>query len=150
MYIKQSDLFRGVRMDFLRKVMEFTHQESYPAEAQLFHANEPATHFFILINGRVQLSLGETGRRIHIGSQRGESFGWAALVGKEVFTASALCLEPVDLLKIDVRAFKKVLSSYLDDGFVFYRNLSEALAGRLIQCYRQMPAADDGAKSRLS
>jgi len=143
MYIKQSDLFRGVRMDFLRRVMEFTHQESYPGGTRLFHAKEPATHFFILINGRVQLSLGETGRRIYIGSQRGESFGWAALVGKDLFTASALCLEPVDLLKIDVQAFKKVLHSYLDDGFVFYRNFSEALAGRLIQCYRQMPVSGD-------
>ena len=66
MYIKQSDLFRGVRMDFLRKVMEFTHQKSYPADTRLFSAHEPATHFFILINGRVQLSLGETGRQIHI------------------------------------------------------------------------------------
>ncbi len=139
MYIKQSDLFRGVRMDFLRKVMQFTHQESHLQGTELFHASDPATHFFILINGRIQLSLGETGRRVYIGDQRGESFGWAALVGKKIYTASALCLEAVDLLKIDVSQFKKLLVSDLDDGFVFYRNLSEALARRLIYCYRQMP-----------
>ncbi len=140
MYIKQSDLFRGVRMDFLRNVMQFTQQDSHPHGTELFHASEPATHFFILINGRIQLSLGETGRRIHIGDQRGESFGWAALVGKEIYTASALCLESTDLLRIDVAQFKKLLSRDLDDGFVFYRNLSEALARRLVYCYRQIPA----------
>jgi CRP-like cAMP-binding protein len=143
MYIKQSDLFRGVRMDFLRKVMEITHQESHPEGTLLFHADDPATHFYILINGRVQLSLGETGKRIHIGSQRGESFGWACLVGKDLFTASAQCLEHTDLLKINAQAFKALLSKYLDDGFVFYKNLSEALAGRLIQSYLQMTAPDD-------
>lgn len=139
MYIKQSDLFRGVRMDFLRRVMEFTHQESHPAGTRLFRADEPATHFFIIINGRIRLTLGETGRQIHIGSQRGESFGWAALVGKRDYTASAQCAAPCDLLRIDVQAFKRLLSSYLDDGFVFYRNLSEALARRLVACYRQLP-----------
>lgn len=142
MYIKQSDLFRGVSMDFLRKVMEITHQESHPAGTPLFHADDPATHFYILINGRVQLSLGETNKRIHIGSHRGESFGWACLVGKDLFTASALCLEHTDLLKIDARAFKALLSRYLDDGFVFYKNLSEALARRLVQSYRQMTTPD--------
>ena len=142
MYIKQSDLFLGVRMDFLKKVMEVTRQESHPAGALLFDANDPATHFFILINGRVQLSLGESGKQIHIGSRRGESFGWASLVGRDLYTASALCLEYTDLLKIEVQAFKTLLSRYLDDGFVFYKNLSHALGKRLVQSYRKMPAPD--------
>ena len=143
MYIKQGDLFRGVKMDFLKKVMDVTSQESYPAGAMLFEAGDPAVDLYILINGRVELRMGEAEKQIHIGSQTGESFGWAGLVGRETFRASGRCLEKVDLLRIDVNSFKQLLDEYRDDGFIFYQNLSEALGKRLMQSYQKSLAADD-------
>jgi CRP-like cAMP-binding protein len=143
MYIKQADLFRGVKMDFLKKVMDVTLRESYPAGAVLFEDGDPAAYLFILINGRIELSMGEAEKQIHIGSQTGESFGWAGLVGRETFRASGRCLEKVDLLRIDVNRFKQLLDEYREDGFIFYQNLSEALGKRLMQSYQKNLAADD-------
>ena len=143
MYIKQADLFRGVKMDFLKKVMDMTLRESYPAEAVLFKAGDPADYLYILINGRVELCMGEAEKQIHIGSQTGESFGWAGLVGRKTFTASARCLEKVDLLRIDVDSFKQLLDEYRDDGFIFYQNLAKALGKRLMQSYQNSSATDD-------
>ena len=130
-------------MDFLKKVMDVTLRESYPAGAVLFEAGHPAAYFYILINGRVELSMGEAEKQIHIGSRTGESFGWAGLVGRETFAASGRCLDKVDLLKIDVNSFKQLLDEYRDDGFIFYQNLSEALGKRLMQSYQKNLAADD-------
>ena len=135
MYLKQADLFRGIKMDFLKKVMEVTLRESHPEGTVLFRSGDPAEHFYILINGRIELSMGDDEKQIHIGSQTGESFGWAALVGRETFTASARCLRRCDLLKVNARTFKQLLDKYRDDGFIFYQNLSAALGKRLMQSY---------------
>lgn len=135
MYLKQADLFHGMGMDFLKKVMEVTRRESFPEGTQLFRSGDPAKHLYILINGRIELSMGEDEKQVHIGSQVGESFGWAALVGREQYTASARCLTKCDLLKIDVRQFIQLLNRYQDNGFIFYQNLAAALGKRLMQSY---------------
>ncbi len=135
MYLKQADLFRGIKMDFLKKVMEVTLRESHPEGTLLFRSGEPAENFYILINGRIELSMGDDEKQVHIGSQTGESFGWAALVDREQYTASARCLRRCDLLKINVHAFRQLLDRYRDDGFIFYQNLSAALGKRLLESY---------------
>ena len=143
MYLKQADLFRGIKMDFLKKVMEVTLRESHPEGYQLFHSGDPADYLYILINGRIELSMGDDGKQVHIGSQTGESFGWAALVGREQYTASARCLRRCDLLKIDVRSFIQLLDRFRDDGFIFYQNLAAALGKRLMQSYLKRLELED-------
>jgi len=143
MYLKQSDLFRGVSMHFLTKVMEMTRRESHPGGTVLFKSADPAENFYVLIKGRIQLSTGKADSQVYIGSQTGESFGWAALVEREVYTASARCLEHTDLLTINVSEFKHLLGEYLDDGFVFYRNLSVTMGKRLVQSYRALSGSEE-------
>jgi len=143
MYLKQADLFRGIKMDFLKKVMEVTLRESHPEGTQLFRSGDPADYLYILINGRIELSMGDDEKQVHIGSQTGESFGWAALVGREQYPASARCLRRCDLLKIDVSAFLQLLDRYRDDGFIFYQNLSAALGKRLMQSYLKRLELED-------
>ena len=143
MYLKQADLFRGIKMDFLKKVMEVTLRESHPEGTRLFRSGDPADYFYILINGRIALSMGGDEKQVHIGSQTGESFGWAALVGRAQYTATARCLRRCDLLKINVSAFIQLLDRYRDDGFIFYQNFSAALGKRLMQSYLKRIERDD-------
>jgi CRP-like cAMP-binding protein len=142
MYLKQTDLFRGISMHFLTKVMAMTRRESYPEGTVLFRSADPADYFYVLIKGRVKLSTGETDKQVHIGSRTGEAFGWSALVERTSYTASARCLEPTDLLEINASDFKHLLAEYIDDGFVFYRNLSVMMGERLVKSYRALPEPD--------
>ncbi|MEE4608960.1 MAG: cyclic nucleotide-binding domain-containing protein [Desulfobacteraceae bacterium] len=142
MYIKQGDLFRGVSISFLTKAMILAQRGSCPEDAILFQRGEPAAFFFVLINGSVELSVGEADRPVHVGCRTGESFGWAALVGRDCYPATARCLSKIDFLRIRVDDFKALLNHHLEDALVFYRNLSAALSGRLMQRYLgELPAA---------
>ena len=143
MYLKQADLFRGIKMDFLKKVMEVTLRKSHPEGTLLFRSGDPAEYFYILINGRIELSMGDDEKQIHIGSQTGEAFGWAVLVDRETFTASARCLRRCDLLQVNAYAFKQLLDKYREDGFIFYQNLSAALGKRLMQSHLKTIELDD-------
>ena len=65
----------------------------------LFHENDEARHFYILLNGHVKLSVGgEGGQVVYDVGQNGEAFGWSSLIGREVYSASAECVQPTKLL----------------------------------------------------
>ena len=141
MYIKQADLFRGVSMDFLKKVMQATRRESHPANTQLFASGDPASWFYVLINGRVELRSDPSDNQVFIGCNTGETFGCANLFGMDAYQVTARCLTPTDLLKIDVVQHKRLLNRYITDGFVFYRNLTQILGKRLLHSYhRDVPS----------
>lgn len=149
MYIKQGDLFRGVSISFLTKAMILAQRGSCSEGGILFHRGEPAVFFFVLINGSVELSVGEADRPVHIGDRTGESFGWAALMGRDSYPATARCLTRIDYLRIRVDDFKALLNDRLEDALIFYQNLSRALSGRLMQSYLgEPPAAEKAAAPR--
>lgn len=139
MYIKQGDLFQGLSMDFLKLVMAETRREHHPEGAVLFKERDPAVCLYVIIQGRIECRVEDMGKQIHVGSDVGESFGWARLVGRDQYTATAKCLTPSDVLKIDVEVLQRLLDTYLEDGYVFYKNLACILGRRLAACQLGAP-----------
>ena len=135
MYLRQANLFNGVSMSFIQKVMDIAVSESLPDDAVIFHAGDTALHFFILINGRVKLTSGEKMKKVFIGHRAGEFFGWSGLTGRDTYSAAAKCLEPTNFLKINCNEFRTLLNSDVSCGQIFYRNLASVLGSRLIEVY---------------
>jgi len=136
MYIKQADLFNGVSIHFIKKVMDIAVQEFHDTGEVLFHHGDPSSHFYILVKGKVKLSTGRAWQKVYIGTHTGDFFGWSSLVGRSEYTASAECLEPTDLLRINKSRFLIILNDDLTNGFLFYKNLATALGDRLINSYQ--------------
>jgi CRP-like cAMP-binding protein len=136
MYIKQSDLFLGLNHHFVKEIMAIAQKESHAESQFVFRLGEPADHFYILINGQVQLSLGDSGQVVYTSSNVGETFGWSSLIGRDSYSASALCLQPTDLLKIERHKLQNLLEKDTDSGYLFFKQLAEALGNRLLQLYQ--------------
>ena len=146
MFLKQADLFLGIGHQFLQKAMMLSQKEAYDEGAYLFHEGDPAAHFYILIDGAVQLQIKDNQHVVHIGRQVGETFGWSALLGDRRYTASALCIQSSYLLKFETAAFAELLTKHPDSQTIFFRQLAAALGNRLLQCYRilsQTPTGSD-------
>ena len=79
MYLKQKDIFRAMNTSFVKKIMNVSTTESYEQGSLLFQQGDPANQFYILLNGRIKLVLGETGQTVFIVSHAGEAFGWYSL-----------------------------------------------------------------------
>ena len=60
-----------------------------------------ARHFYVLLNGRVKLSLGEAGPIAYMARQLREIIGWYGLIGRDSYSASAECLEETNVLKFN-------------------------------------------------
>ncbi|MGD8523149.1 MAG: cyclic nucleotide-binding domain-containing protein [Desulfobacterales bacterium] len=137
MYLKQSDLFTGLGHNFLKETMAIAEKVSLAKGEFVFREAEPANHFFILIQGRITLLLGESGTKVYTSSGAGEIFGCSSLIGMDTYFLSAKCEEPSVLLSIDQANMHKILSENVENGFIFFKRLAAALGSRLMQMYRQ-------------
>ena len=135
MLIDQTDLARGMSWEFTNEVYDITSTESFAEGDFLFREGDKAKYFYVLLEGRVRLSMGEAGRMVYIVDRPGETFGWSSLVGRGVYSASAQCVQASKFFRIDREEFEKILEKRLADGMTFFRRLAGILGERLINIY---------------
>lgn len=138
MLIKQGELFWGLSHEFVKKVMANVEKESFDKGHFIFSESEPAIYFYTLIKGRVKLRVGKDRISVFTVNHAGESFGWSSLVARDVYSASAECMEPTTVTKVDREVFGEILSEYSNDGLVFMKRLAALLGQRLLWSYEMM------------
>jgi CRP/FNR family cyclic AMP-dependent transcriptional regulator len=143
MYIKQSALFTGTSMDFVKKFMDICELSSHKKGEVLFRENDPADFFFILLNGHVKLSVGEPQQVVYNAARNGEAFGWSSLIGGDVYSASAECLEPTKLLKTASVELSRILEADTENGIIFFKRLAASLGMRLLEMYKVINQKSD-------
>jgi CRP-like cAMP-binding protein len=138
MYIRQTDLFWGLNQNVVTRVMGIAQRESFAEGEVLFRSEDAARHLFILAQGEVKIVLGESGAHVYTGNRVGEAFGWGSLIDRPNYGGDAICTTPVVVLKLDRDRLLKLLDEDSHSGYLFYKHLSRALGGRLIQAYRRL------------
>jgi CRP-like cAMP-binding protein len=135
MYIKMSDFFMGMGKQFTIEVLDIAEKLFHNEGEILFHEGHPAKHFFVLLKGRVKLSLGETGPVVYMVRRPGEIIGWSGLIGRDTYSASGECMEETNLLKFDRDIFLKILKKYPRNEALLFKRLAEMLGNRLLELY---------------
>jgi CRP-like cAMP-binding protein len=135
MYLKQGDLFWDMTKDFVKSAMDASEKIKQTSGQDLFREGDVADHFYILLTGRMKLSVGETGRVVYIARHAGEIIGWSSLIGRSDYSATAVCTEDSSLLKFESRHFLNLLSRDAGNEAILYRRLSEMLGHRLLEIY---------------
>jgi CRP-like cAMP-binding protein len=129
-------------MDFVKKIMDISRMISHEKGDVLFEENDHARYFYILLNGRVKLSVGKGSQVVYDVTQNGEAFGWSSLIGRDVYSASAKCLEPTKLLVTDRKNLGKVIEEDPANGIIFLKHLAATLGNRLLETYKMIPHND--------
>ena len=143
MYLKQRDIFRSLDKDFVKKIMDIAEPAGLKAGEILFKAGDGASWFYVLLKGRIKLSLGRKGHLVYTVSHGGEAFGWSSLVGRKSYSASAQCLAETQLLKFEKSKLEALAEADTANGMMLYRNLSVILGDRLLHSYTfHIPATD--------
>ena len=139
--IDQGDLIWGMPHLFVKAFRDITVKKSCEKGQTIFHEGDKASFLYTLIRGRVKLSIGETGQEVYIVDQAGEVFGWSSLMDRDLYSASAQCLAPTDLLLIEKEKLEKLLNDNPVNGMIFYKNLSQTLGNRLLKSYKVISEA---------
>jgi CRP-like cAMP-binding protein len=150
MHIPQSDLFRRMDREFVARIMDLSENEGYRAGDFIFRQGDPADHLYILLKGRVRLTLPEPELAVHTVSRGGEVFAWSSLVGRETYTATAECLEETKVLAFDRKGLARLLDEMPAYGMMFYRRLARSLGDRLVNSYRLVYGAAVAESAQLA
>jgi CRP-like cAMP-binding protein len=135
MYIDTAYLFEGMREATRKKILETALEELHAPGDFLFHQGEPAHEFYILMEGRVRISVGLQGLLAHVASDPGDMIGWSSLVGNETYTASAECLGPVKASRIERSRVDNILHDDPVSGMTFFKRLAALIGRRLVDSY---------------
>ncbi|MDJ0624225.1 MAG: cyclic nucleotide-binding domain-containing protein [Desulfocapsaceae bacterium] len=135
MYLKQSDLFWGMSQDTIQKITDKAIKKEYEPDEVIFRAEDRADYFFVLINGKVRMELPGSGHKIYNSVQRGEIFGWSALLDRDEYSATVVCEEPTMTLSFHKENVQKLLEQDAVCSSNFYKQLARALGDRLLRTY---------------
>ena len=136
MYIDKAYLFEGMHEETRKKILESAVEEAHAPGDFLFHQDDPARNFYILSEGRVRVSVGPQGLLAHVASDAGDVIGWSSLVGNNTYTASAECLGPVKVSKIEKSQLDKILHEDPVSGMTFFKHLAALIGRRLVDSYK--------------
>ncbi len=134
--LKQFDLFAGLNDSELTQVARLCTRRTCENASEVFSPGAPAGDIFLLEgkNDAVQIEMlvGEHGPRTVIHTlQKGEVFGWAALVPPHQRTATARCVEKASLISLNGQTLRDLLEKNEHMGYVVMKNLSAILSTRL-------------------
>ena len=136
MYGETAFLFGGMSEETHQKILEAAREESHAQGSFLFHHGDPAGCFYILREGRIRLGLGESELLAYVASAPGDIIGWSSLVENEGYTASAECLAPVKVLRIEKTQLDQILREDPASGMIFFKHVAALVGRRLVKGYR--------------
>jgi CRP-like cAMP-binding protein len=148
MIIQQADLLKGLSRDFIKEFMDTTTKDSHKEGDNLFREGDSANRFYILLKGRIRLTIGKAGQMVYHVDRPGEAFGWSSLVDREAYSASAECMVETKLLRIDRVEFQRIVENDPSNGMIFFRRLAEAVGERLINSYNALLLAQPSEDHR--
>ncbi len=131
MFAQESALFRGVGVHALEEVARESIEKQFGKGDVIFREGEPAEEFYILIEGSVEISIGEKAAINFVLGRPGEVFGWAALVEPYLRTGTASCSADCKVLSVPSYTMERVMRKYPEDGLKIMRHLMGILAQRL-------------------
>lgn len=132
----EIDLLRGLTPEEADVVMSLGERVHAPTGTVIFKLGEPAEYLYLLLRGRVSLTLP---MEIHGGEEdvlieekhSGETFGWSALVPPHRFTLRAATPVESELLALPRLGLQKHFGAHPNVGYAVTRNLAGVIGERL-------------------
>lgn len=131
--LRELDLLRSVSDANLHELSKLGEQVQFPAGKIVFRNHEPATHCYVITDGRVSLEVCDSAagcaQILTVGN--GELLGWSPVLGLAKLTATAKANTPTKAIAFSGQQIIDLCEQRPDFGYQFMRCTALALAGRL-------------------
>jgi CRP/FNR family cyclic AMP-dependent transcriptional regulator len=134
--LRQVPVFADLSDTDIEALARLCTRRHYPKDTVVFFENEEGDFFFMIIEGRIKVTiLGDDGREIILSVLGpGDFFGEMALLDNEPRSATAIAVEDSELLSLHRTDFQTVLS----DKNSIAASLMRILSGRLRRANHQI------------
>jgi len=134
--LKNFTLFRGLENGALNKIIPLCQERIFPAGSVIFTSGGFASDIYLLKSGKVDIQIEfkiydyEILTTIYT-VEKGEIFGWSALVPPHRLTASARCENDSEVLTINGKRLLDLFEEEKEMGYIVLKNLSAVISSRL-------------------
>lgn len=136
--LKSSDLFKDLAQKYLEKLAHLCIGRNYKEGETIFQEGSKATELYVLTDGRValEMSIRPVPERSAIPTaveviNKGEAFGWSAVVEPYQFTLSARCLTNCTVLAIKGDMLLKIMAEDTELGYELMKRIAGLISLRL-------------------
>jgi CRP-like cAMP-binding protein len=107
---------------------------------KVYSEGMPASHFFVLLKGRVELRRPTKGGPSLLVEDllKGSIFGVSSLTGTERYLLNAGCVEDSEVLKVEGRALRRVLDANPVVGYSIQRRVSQIFFKRYVYAMERL------------
>ena len=131
--LSQVDLFSGLPLGHLRRVVDIGVEEQYRVGATIFPEGEPGDKFYLIVEGAVRISrivpgMGEEALAV---LRPGNYFGEMSLIDDAPRSATAMCHEKCRLFVVNRRDLEDLLFVDRDLAYELLWRFVRTLSGRL-------------------
>jgi CRP-like cAMP-binding protein len=133
--LQSCGFFRDFPDSFLAPLANLCQEETFQDEERIFREGEEATKVYILMEGTVTLQMQlKQHHHVIVGTieERGELFGWSALVASKRYGASVQCLGKSSVLSLKGEALEKLFEDNPLLGLHFMKKIAGLIDRRLI------------------
>ncbi len=134
--LRSVPIFSELTDQDIESLARLANRRKYPKDAVVFFENEEGDFFFMILDGRIKVTiLGDDGREVILSLLGpGDFFGEMALLDQEPRSATAIAVEDSELLSLHRTDFQTVLS----DNRTITSGLIRVLTGRLRRANHQI------------
>lgn len=133
--LRSVELFEGATDELLAKVAEIAEEKTFVLGEMIFEEGEKANWVYILLEGKVRISVDLTSKPTYITvamiQESNWAFGWSGIVAPYRYTASATCEVETRVLAIPGIKFEEVLDQEPECGCRVMKKLTELISSRL-------------------
>jgi len=133
--LRNSECFRGLGDDALRKVASLAQPQSYAQGEEIFHELEPGETLFIIVSGVMDVMISrplEAGPGIKIAPLKpGACFGEITLIDECFRSASVIAHLDSEVLCIPDAELRNLFQADHEIGYVFMLNVARILSERI-------------------
>lgn len=145
--LKHFHMFAHLDNDCIRQIITLLKPARFEKDQTIVKCGDPGVYLYIIIDGRVQV-LGDNGVVIAI-LGKGDVFGEMSLISGEPVSSEVWTLEPVRVLYLDGKRFRKLLSSFPSLKLYFARLLARRLSRVNLIRSRKLVAGMTGMLSEM-
>jgi CRP-like cAMP-binding protein len=110
--LAHSEIFRGLPAEVLEQVRAASVRKRLPKDEILFHQDEPASTFYVLVEGRLKLTqTTAAGQQViirYIGA--GEAAGYSAIAGKQAYSSTAAAVDDSILMSWSTSRLQELMA----------------------------------------
>lgn len=133
--IRSIELFESLTDEQIEMMQAYTEVVNFRNGEKLFQVGHSAKSIFVLLEGKVSIQVQLSSRpetmSIVVLQKAGQLVGWSGLMGGAHYSASGVCLEDSQLLKIDGQEFIQTLQKYPEAGFGVMVEIAKVISQRL-------------------